>query len=97
MTTTPEAQDQAASSTDGVVLNLEAFRRETGSAAAQRENAQETQLRHELTLAFSDLGGATFVLAHLGALNDPRLASRVQRIENLYAQLAEYADVHRAA
>jgi hypothetical protein len=47
----------------------------------------ESQLRHELNLAFSDLGGAAFALAHHGALNDKRLAAHVQRIHELYAQL----------
>jgi hypothetical protein len=45
------------------------------------------QIGHELNLAFTDLGGAAFALAHQGALNDKRLAPRVSRICELFAQL----------
>ena len=51
------------------------------------ERSQDTYVRHELALAFTDLGAATFALAHHGALNDQRLAPRVQRIHDLFAQL----------
>jgi hypothetical protein len=51
------------------------------------EGLKDTHVRHELALAFTDLGGATFALAHQGALNDERLAPRVQRIHDLFAQL----------
>jgi len=51
------------------------------------DNRLEAQLKHELALAYTDLGGATFALAHHGALNDRRLAPRVQRIYELTAQL----------
>jgi hypothetical protein len=47
----------------------------------------ETQIERELNLAFTDLGGATFALAHQGALDDKRLAPRVRRILELFAQL----------
>ena len=47
----------------------------------------ENQIGHELNLAFTDLGGAAFVLAHQGALDDKRLAPRVSRILELFAQL----------
>jgi hypothetical protein len=48
----------------------------------------EAQLRHELVLAYADLGGATFALARHGALIDPRLAPRVRRICDLTDDLA---------
>lgn len=51
------------------------------------ENPGRTQVKHELALALTDLGGATFALAYHGALNDDRLAPRVQRIHDLYTQL----------
>ena len=85
----------------GQVLNLAAFRlwldhqprrsndRPTVSDASDLTADAATQLRHELDLAFADLGGATFALAHHGALNDPRLAPRVHRIHELYARLNE--------
>lgn len=47
----------------------------------------ENQIGHELNLAYTDLGGAAFALAHQGALDDKRLASRVSRILELFAQL----------
>lgn len=79
----------------GQVLNLDAFRRHI-----QRDSIQhpaqpahtgatdaERRLRHELNLAFTDLGGAVFALAHFGALTDERLAARVRRIHELHAEL----------
>ena len=51
------------------------------------DSSSETPLRHELALALTDLGGATFVLAHHGALTDNRLESRVRRIHDLYERL----------
>jgi hypothetical protein len=81
------------------ILDLDAFRRQlerasgqptprhTGRPADTHTTDTETQLRHELNLAFADLGGAAFALAHHGALNDKRLAPRVQRIHQLHAQL----------
>jgi hypothetical protein len=81
------------------VVELDAFRRHP-NAANQRSPLQpagpadkpstarsETELRHALNLAFTDLGAATFALAHHGALNDRRLAPRVRQIRELFAQL----------
>jgi hypothetical protein len=51
------------------------------------ESSRDTYVSHELALAFADLGGATFALAHHGALNDARIAPRVQRIHDLFVQL----------
>jgi hypothetical protein len=51
------------------------------------QSPERTQVEHELTLALSDLGGATFALAHHGALTDERLASRVRQIHELFKQL----------
>jgi hypothetical protein len=51
------------------------------------ESPERTQVKHELALALTDLGGATFVLAHHGALTDNRLESRVRRIHDLYERL----------
>ena len=88
------------------ILDLDAFRRQlertsgqttfrqtARPADAQTTNA-ETQLRHELNLAFADLGGAAFALAHHGALNDKRLAPHVQRIHELFAQLEAPTSQH---
>ena len=81
------------------ILDLDAFRRhlehasgqptisQTQSLADTQSTDHESQLRHELDLAFADLGGAVFALAHHGALNDKRLAPRVQRIHQLYSRL----------
>jgi hypothetical protein len=63
------------------ILDLDAFRRHVDTIDA------ETDLKHALNLAFADLGGAAFALAHQGALNDNRLAAHVQRIHQLYTQL----------
>jgi hypothetical protein len=52
------------------------------------ERPERTQVRHELDLALTDLGGATFALAYHGALTDERLAPRVQRVHDLFAQLS---------
>jgi hypothetical protein len=51
----------------------------------------EVELRHELAVAFHDLGSAAFALALHGALQDKRLAPRVQRVYELDAQLAAHA------
>ena len=48
---------------------------------------ERTQVRHELVLALTELGGATLALAYHGALTDERLAERVQRVHDLSAQL----------
>ena len=80
---------------NGHILNLDAFRRQLKSASRRHTARQadprttdaDTQLRHELNLAFTDLGGAAFALAHHGALNDQRLTPHLQRIHQLYAQL----------
>jgi hypothetical protein len=53
----------------------------------RREGVSETHLKQELLLAYHDLGGAAFALMHQGSLNDARLASRAERIHELYAQL----------
>jgi hypothetical protein len=79
----------------GHVLNLDAFRPQlrrasgphTARQADTRRTDVDTKLRHELNLAFADLGGAAFALAHHGALNDKRLAPQLQRLHQLYAQL----------
>ena len=83
----------------GQVLNIDAFRRhskhasdqhtapESRQAADTQTAGAEMQLKQALNLAFVDLGGATFALAHHGALNDKRLAHHVQRIKELYTQL----------
>jgi hypothetical protein len=48
---------------------------------------ERAQAKHELALALTDLGGATFALTYHGALNDERLGPRVQRIRDLFTQL----------
>jgi hypothetical protein len=57
------------------------------AAGSPLHRPERTQVEHELTLALADLGGATFALAHHGALTDERLASRVRRIHELFARL----------
>src|SRR5262249_14515757 len=80
------------------ILDLDAFRRHLENTSSEPTNHEmpppdahtidaETQLAHELSLAFTDLGAAAFALAHHAALNDKRLAPRVQRIHQLHAQL----------
>jgi hypothetical protein len=78
----------------GQVLDLDAFRRQldrpSGHTARHTNTSTtdaETALRHELNIAFADLGGATFALAYHGALNDKRLAAHLRRIHELYAEL----------
>jgi hypothetical protein len=51
------------------------------------KSSERTRVERELTLALADLGGATFALAHHGALIDARLGSRVRRIHGLFGQL----------
>jgi hypothetical protein len=48
---------------------------------------RDSQLRHELHLAFSALGGVAFALLHHQALTDERLDRAAKRIYELYAQL----------
>lgn len=75
------------------VANLDRYRRQVRETSKWRQPKQtEEELRQELSLAFSDLGGATFALARQGTLNDQQLAPRVRRIEELYAQLGALAD-----
>lgn len=83
----------------GRVFDLSQFRRylDTADQCPPRTSAEptrastaarpESQLRHELNLAVTDLGAATFVLAHHGTATDPRLAHCIRHIHNLYAQL----------
>jgi hypothetical protein len=83
----------------GHVLNLDPLRRQPHTASSPNTTGQphtlktdtDTKLRHELTLAFADLGGAAFALAHHGALNHKRLAPHLQHIHQLYAQLDNHA------
>jgi hypothetical protein len=84
---------------NGQVLSLDGSRRQPERASGQHTACQAdtrttdayTQLQRELNLAFGDLGGAAFALIHHRALNDKRLAPHVQRIHQLYAQLAALA------
>jgi hypothetical protein len=83
----------------GRVFDLSSFRRQLDTidqrplqdsawpAGEPRASRSESRLRHELNLAFTDLGAAAFALAHHGMPTDPQLAPRVQHIHNLYAQL----------
>jgi hypothetical protein len=47
----------------------------------------ESQLRHELSLAFNELGGLVFALVYHRALCDRRLERPVQRIYDLSTRL----------
>jgi hypothetical protein len=58
------------------------------------ETAQAAQLEQQLAVAYTDLGAATFVLAHHGALTAPPLASRIQYIKQLKNHLAALACSH---
>jgi hypothetical protein len=60
-------------------------------STSDNETTREVQLRHELALAYTDFGAAAFALAHHGALRDPRLTPRFQRIYELTAQLGAIA------
>lgn len=83
----------------GHVIDLDEFRRHLNSADQRpapqsadpadtpSQRRSESQLRHELNLAFTDLGAAAFVLAHHGITTDARLTPRVQHIHDLYADL----------
>lgn len=90
----------------GQVLRLDDFRDELRqrqpsddlwSSDEDDAAASEAQLRHELAVAYSDLGAATFALVHHDALTDVRLATRVQRIYEVDAQLAALARATCAA
>jgi hypothetical protein len=59
--------------------------RSTGSLL---ESSERAQVKHELAVALTDLGGATFALAYHGALDDERLVPRIQRIRDLFTQLS---------
>jgi predicted ATPase len=92
MTTTSaptDHQDHEQSPT-GHILNLDLPWSDPRALEQHQYAQQQARIRHELTLAFSDLGGATFALARHGALSGRRLAGHIQRIEELYAQLAEF-------
>jgi hypothetical protein len=83
----------------GHVVDLDPFRRHldtadqrpplepAGPADTPGVARTESQLRHELNLAFTDLGAAAFAIAHHGIPTDTRLAPRVQHIHELYAHL----------
>ncbi|MGA2930316.1 MAG: hypothetical protein ABSG43_30880 [Solirubrobacteraceae bacterium] len=70
-------------------LNTPTATAKQAAPAPALEAPSEAQLAHELALAYTDLGAATFALAYHSAAHDPRLASRIQRISELNAQLAE--------
>jgi hypothetical protein len=83
----------------GHVIDLDEFRRHL-DIADQRPTPQpadpadtpsqphtESQLTHELNLAFTELGAAAFALAHHGNTTDRRLIPHVQHIHDLYTHL----------
>jgi hypothetical protein len=80
---------------NGHVLNIDAFSRrlegtfgpDIACQADPRTTDADTHLQRELKVAFADLGGAAFALAHHGTATDPRLAPHVRHIHALYAQL----------
>lgn len=71
---------------DGQRVKSEAFRRHLACVPDSSAPIAENQIGHELNLAFTDLGAAAFALARHGALDDRRLAPRVSRIRELFAQ-----------
>lgn len=83
----------------GHVIDLDKFRRHldipherptpqsANPADTPSQPHTESQLRHELNLAFTELGAAAFALAHHGTTTDRRLTPHVQHIHDLYAHL----------
>jgi hypothetical protein len=75
-------------------------RHRADSSEAREEGAEcllESELRHELDLAFNALGGAAFVLLHHRALADERLERAARRVYDLYAQLDRIRTVARVS
>ncbi|WP_249011803.1 hypothetical protein [Conexibacter sp. DBS9H8] len=56
-----------------------------------RESVRETQLRHDLTRAYGELGRATFALLEHGGLEHEGLRPGVEHIRELETQLAGLA------
>jgi hypothetical protein len=56
-------------------------------ATRAREGVEELQLKHELAQAYGDLGRATADLVESGAISNPELSERVEKIGALKAQL----------
>jgi hypothetical protein len=56
-------------------------------ATRAREGVEELQLKHELAQAYGDLGRATADLVESGAISNPELSERVEKIRALKAQL----------
>lgn len=75
--------------TGGEMGMIERLREGAEQAASRaRESVQEAELRHDLALAYGELGRATFALLEQGGLSDGRLGAGVERIRTLEGQLA---------
>ncbi|HZQ64748.1 MAG TPA: hypothetical protein VFA66_05945 [Gaiellaceae bacterium] len=61
-------------------------------ATRAREEVEELQTRHELSQAYGDLGRKAAELVESGAVSHPELASRVEKIRELKAQLEAAAE-----
>ena len=64
-------------------------------ATRAREEVEELQTKHELSQAYGELGRMTADLIESGAVSHPELASHVEKIRALKAQL-EAADAEPA-
>ena len=56
-------------------------------ASRAKEEVEELQTKHELSQAYGDLGRATAELIESGALTNPDLSARVEKIRELKAKL----------
>ncbi len=66
-------------------------------ATRAREEVEELQTKHELSQAYGDLGKKAAELVESGALSHPELASRVEKIHELKAQLEAAAAADQPA
>ena len=67
---------------------LDRLKDATGVVATKaREGVEELQTRHELSQAYNDLGRKAADLVESGAISDPELSERVEKIRALKVQL----------
>jgi hypothetical protein len=62
------------------------------ASSTARQSMQATQLRHELELAYGELGRATYALVEKGGLVDERLAGQREHIRDIERQLVALGD-----
>jgi hypothetical protein len=73
----------------GLIDNLKSAGEQ--ATASARTSLQETQLRHDLTQAYAELGRATYDLLARGALVHERLSSSAEAVRVLERELARLA------